>query len=382
MYGNLYKYGNSKISVLTARYNCTNGIEITPKREMSEYIHQLKYLRAPYIKCRNTLHTLWVLLRYDLPIQINALFTAYRLIKNNNFDVVCIGELQELGWLGAALKTLTSVKVIIFVHGEELTTSTSSRFLGKHGGSYLNKADGIVSVSEFTKRTITELFGVAENKIHLVPNGIDMAAYQTPATLSDITNQYKESGKPLIFSIGRLIERKGFDKAIEAIHMVRSKHPDVQLVIAGTGDMKNKLENLIDQFELASVVTLVGRVSHEELLSFYQACDIFLMPNRELENGDTEGFGLVFLEANAFKKPVIGGNAGGAVDAILHAKTGLLVDSTSVQEIADAIVQLLENDKLRKEMGEAGYQWAQKNDVKNKVKDFLDYCELISSAQG
>jgi len=94
-----------------------------------------------------------------------------------------------------------------------------------------------------------------------------------------------------------------------------------------------------------------------------------------LENGDTEGFGLVFLEANAFKKPVIGGNAGGAVDAIIQGETGLLVDGHSAADIADAILKLLGDETLRHEMGEKGYQWALKNDVKYKVEEFLAYCE-------
>ena len=102
------------------------------------------------------------------------------------------------------------------------------------------------------------------------------------------------------------------------------------------------------------------------------------MPNRELDNGDTEGFGLVFLEANAFKKPVIGGNYGGAVDAIINNKTGLLVDSKSTDEIADAVIKLIDNGNLRNELGENGHQWVTENDVKNKAEEFLAYCDSIS----
>jgi len=379
VYGNIFKYGQGKVSVLTVKQERCDSKAGEPAWRDTDGVYRINYLMAPSVRCQNILQTLWVVLRYDLPVQFKAFSSALRLIRQQKIDVVCIGELQELGWLGILLGMLTSVKVIIYTHGEELTTKGSSRFYGKSAKYYLGRADGIVTVSRFTKSTIIEMFDISEDKIRLISNGVDLEKCQSVAGTRDKLDSPKTSPHALIFSVGRLIKRKGFDMAIEAMAIVHRQYPDAQLVIAGEGEKLKELEARIRDLNLEDVVRMAGRLSHDELMGLYQGCDIFLMPNRELENGDTEGFGLVFLEANAFKKPVIGGNAGGAVDAIVHEDTGLLVDGNSASEVADAILKLLGNEPLRREMGEKGYQWAVKNDVKYKVEEFLDYCGNVAA---
>ena len=376
VYGTLHKYGNEKISVLTAKRDSQNKKLIS--RSKLNNIHLVSYLQPPNIKCHNTLHSIWILIRHDLPIQILLLIKTIKLVREKNFDVVCIGELQTLGWLEVALRIFTSAKILLYIHGEELTTKTTSRFLGRYAKYYLSKADGVVCVSNFTKKILVDQFDVSKDKIKLITNGIDLDKFKNNTEHNTIIDQYKTPGKLLIFSAGRLIERKGLDYAIEAMKLVSAKYPHVHLVIAGEGEKLNAYNNKIIELNLENTVTMTGRLTHDELVSFYSHCDIFLMPNRELENGDTEGFGLVFLEANAFKKPVIGGNAGGAVDAILNEKTGLLVDSTSTVAIAAAINRLVENDNLRQTMGNNGYAWALQNDAKQKVNQFIKYCDYIT----
>jgi phosphatidylinositol alpha-1,6-mannosyltransferase len=94
-------------------------------------------------------------------------------------------------------------------------------------------------------------------------------------------------------------------------------------------------------------------VPDQELAAYYAACDLFIMPNREID-GDIEGFGMVFLEAGAARKPVIGGRSGGTEDAIVHGITGLRVDGTDVEAIAFAVVSLLLDPARAKILGEAG----------------------------
>ena len=352
-------------------------MESDPEWGHVDGIYRIKQLTAQSVRCQNILQTLWVVLKSDLPVQTGVFFSTLRLIRRLRINVVCIGELQELGWLGVLLGLTTAVKVIYYTHGEELTTKSTSRFYGKNARFYLHRADGIVTVSHYTMNKITEIFNIPVNKIKLITNGIDIEHYVTSLIPDNSSDALNEPGCALLFSVGRLIRRKGFDKAIDAMAIVHTVHPDVQLIIAGEGELQHELKARIKALNLAGVVKMLGRVSHDELVDLYQRCDIFLMPNRELENGDTEGFGLVFLEANAFKKPVIGGNAGGAVDAIVSGETGLLVDGHSADDIAGAIIKLLENNALRTEMGENGYRWAKENDVKNKVCEFLEYCECV-----
>ena len=377
VYSNIFKYGQGKVSILTVKQKQPNKNDVDSEWRDSDGVYRINYLKAPSVRCHNILQTLWVVLRYDLPIQFRVCLSVLKIIKQQKVDIVCIGELKELGWLGVLLGMITSVKVIIYTHGEELTTRSSSRFYGNYAKYYLDRADGIVTVSSYTKTSIIKLFGIPEDKIRLISNGVDLDEFRSRSPCNTRLDSIKYPNKLLLFSVGRLIKRKGFDMAIEAMAIVHASNPQAKLVIAGEGEKLNELEVRIKELNLSGVVTMVGRLTHDELVSFYQNCDIFLMPNRELDNGDTEGFGLVFLEANAFYKPVIGGNAGGAVDAIVHGETGFLVDGNSAGDVADAIIKLLGNETLRREMGNKGYQWAVKNDVKHKVEEFLDYCEAV-----
>src|SRR5207244_13456776 len=139
----------------------------------------------------------------------------------------------------------------------------------------------------------------------------------------------------LLLSVGRLQRRKGHDVAIQAVAALRSRCPNVRYVIAGDGDERQRLERLVGEHHLEGRVLFAGIVADADLPAFYAACDVFLLPNR-VDDGDIEGFGIVFLEAAASGRPVIGGDSGGVPEAVERDVTGLLVDGASVEAVADA----------------------------------------------
>jgi phosphatidylinositol alpha-1,6-mannosyltransferase len=116
---------------------------------------------------------------------------------------------------------------------------------------------------------------------------------------------------------------------------------------------------------LAEALGLAGKVKflsvnmREELLRYYDACDVFLMPSRQLKDGEVEGFGIVYIEANARRKPVIAGNSGGTVEAVIDGETGLIVNGEDLHQIAQAIIRLLTDRELGRRMGEAGRRRAE-----------------------
>ena len=122
----------------------------------------------------------------------------------------------------------------------------------------------------------------------------------------------------------------------------------------GDGPYRNKLEDLVTRHKLQDIVIFVGSVSDDDKAAYYSVADLFVMPNRELPDGDVEGFGIVYLEANAYGKPVIAGKSGGVLDAVIDGETGILVNSNNVIEIADAIIHLLENKRYGKRLGMQG----------------------------
>jgi phosphatidylinositol alpha-1,6-mannosyltransferase len=124
-------------------------------------------------------------------------------------------------------------------------------------------------------------------------------------------------------------------------------------------------------------VTLVGKVSEADLLRYLRLCDLFLMPNRTMPDGDTEGFGLVFREANACRKPVIGGRAGGVVEAVADGVSGLLVDGNKPDEIADAIERILGDPALAAQLSEGGFKLAREYSTAAVAHKFLRTCERL-----
>jgi len=148
-------------------------------------------------------------------------------------------------------------------------------------------------------------------------------------------------------------------------------------LIVGEGEYRTSLERLIAERQLAGHVTLAGRVSNQALLDHYAIADVFVMPHRQLSSGDTEGFGVVFLEANACGVPVVAGISGGALDAVQNEVNGLTVDGENVSAIAQAIVRILEDAALRDRLCRGGLTRVLEADCRDKTGEFLDLCQCL-----
>jgi phosphatidylinositol alpha-1,6-mannosyltransferase len=143
---------------------------------------------------------------------------------------------------------------------------------------------------------------------------------------------------------------------IRALPQVIKQIPQAVYLIIGSGPSQKILEDLVNQNGLRDQVKFLGAVPQHDLSAYYYLCHVLAMPNRQLENGDVEGFGTVFLEANLFGKPVIGGRSGGAPEAIINGKTGLLVSPTSVDEITAALIKILSDPAYGERLGMQGLE--------------------------
>jgi phosphatidylinositol alpha-1,6-mannosyltransferase len=147
-----------------------------------------------------------------------------------------------------------------------------------------------------------------------------------------------------------LVKRKGFDTVIQALPEARKYAPELVYVYAGDGPEKVSLKNAAKGVK---EVICLGSISEDDKWAWLRACDIFIMPARNI-NGDFEGFGIVYLEANLCGKPVIAGNSGGVKDAVKTTYTGLMVNPENTEDIANNIITLAKNKELREQMGENG----------------------------
>ena len=176
---------------------------------------------------------------------------------------------------------------------------------------------------------------------------------------------------PIVLCVSRLVPRKGQDTLIRAWPAVRSAIPDARLLLVGDGPYRGELHRLADGLGVTGSVTFTGSVP--DLAGYYAASDVFAMPCRTRRAGlDVEGLGIVYLEASAAGLPVIGGDSGGAPDAILDGETGYVVPGRDVATLAGRIVGLLADPARARAMGRRGQAWTEQEWDWSRVASRLD----------
>jgi phosphatidylinositol alpha-1,6-mannosyltransferase len=244
--------------------------------------------------------------------------------------------------------------VVVYAHGEELTS-------WGRGGKYqamcfaLRHADRVIANSEHTRDTLLSM-GIQPARITVIYPGVDIALFRPGLDIRGLRESLGiQPDDKLVFSVGRLSRRKGFDQMIRAVAQLRTEGIPLRYVIAGIGDDAGYLDDLIAEHDLRGVVDRIDAVSESDLPRWMNACDVFAMPNREID-GDNEGFGMVFIEAAACGKPSLAGEAGGTGSAVLHRQTGLRVDGVSVDAVVDGLRSLLTQPALSLEWGQRALQ--------------------------
>jgi len=258
------------------------------------------------------------------------------------------------------LKRSLGLPYFIYVYGLDFLTLQKKWLKRRLLAMIFKQADGFVGCSKFTQSLIKNFcqrfkIDLSKKKSIVLYPGVDAIKARADLDQRHLREKYNLEDKKVLLSVGRLIGRKGFDKVIEAMPLILKKLPNTVYFIVGEGLFRKELEKIVKNLNLENAVKFLGSVSDKSLPYFYNLCDILLMPSRFIQaRGDVEGFGKVFLEANLYGKPVIGGNSGGVPEAILDGKTGFLVDPESPGDIAEKAIRLLEDDDLRLKMGQAG----------------------------
>lgn len=254
-----------------------------------------------------------------------------------------------------ALRRIAGVPYVCLAHGIEVWGR-----LGPIRRRALHSAARIVAVSEFTAAKVSEIQGVPRDRISVVYPPIDPALL---AVADAGPGESKEGGPVTFLTVARLsaAERyKGCDTVIRALPSVAAQAGPLRYVIVGDGDDRPRLEALADHTGVGALVTFCGSVTGEELAAHYQACDAFVMPSiaeQRPTGWAGEGFGIVYLEAAAFGRPVVAGSGGGAPEAVQDGVTGILVDGADTGAVTAALVRLATDAPLRVRMGEAGRRW-------------------------
>lgn len=276
-------------------------------------------------------------------------------------NVVMLGNVYHLGIITRVFCAIHRAPYIVFGFGEELSMVQNS---GRSRQEWLRRwlyrwtyrgAAGIVSISRETTTLIRNYTNAPVCEI-FPPTAVPKTHPASP-TLDAFLDQYGLHNRRIIASVGRLVRRKGFDYLLRAMPQVVQQVPDCLLIIASTGPLEAELHEMVRTLNLSNHVIFFGKVERDVLDSLYAVCEFFIMPNRRLANGDQEGYGIVFNEANSFGKAVIGGNSGGTPDAVIDGKNGILVNPDSIASIADAMLNFLSNPTWAQSLGKWGREW-------------------------
>jgi phosphatidylinositol alpha-1,6-mannosyltransferase len=383
VYDSLARFGRGRVSVLAPRQDYRFGWPVRFWREFDRAapfrVHRIHLLRTGLLDEAPSLpRRIGAALR-DIAIRIDLLRAIRRIARAEGIDVVCIGELVASGWLAAICRRLFGLRSIIYVHGEEISSRMAYDVDGRRRRRALAEADAIVAVSRFTVEALATTMDVPRDKIALISNGVDLQRFTTRPRRADLMARYGLTGKRVLLTVGRLYARKGMDRVIESLPAVLRVLPDIRYLLVGDGTYRAELERLAAAHGVRDAVVFAGAVADAELIDHYALADTFIMANREMPDGDTEGFGLVFLEANACGIPVIAGKAGGSVDAVTDGVNGLVVDGDQPAQISAAILRLFQDDPLRERLIQTGNKIAASSGWDSRVDQFLALCDRLVS---
>ena len=298
------------------------------------------------------LKRVWWLKPESLGMYLKMLGKSLLVAFRNKFDAVHGARALPEGLVAWIMARLLRKPLVVYCHGEELSTWGRGRKFRTMLWVYRH-ADANIANSEYTLEEMVKL-GVRRETITLIYPGVETERFRPGLPCEDLKQSIGlQAGQHLILSVGRLVRRKGFDQVIRAIPELVKQGIDAHYALIGIGEDWDYLSDLAKELGVSERLHLLGHVSPEDLPRWYNACDVFVMANREI-NGDTEGFGMVFLEAAACGKPSIAGNAGGTGAAVVDGVTGYRVDGTNVSVLVGRLSALLSNSDLAAQLGHAG----------------------------
>lgn len=282
-----------------------------------------------------------------------------RVCRAQRIEVLHCGRVIPEGLVGMAASRVLGVPYTVWVHGEDVSIYMKYPVKRRLMPRIMGRARAVFANSSFTQGKAA-LAGAPPERLHVVNPAVDAAAFAGPFDTRELVERFGLAGRSVMLTVGRLTRRKGHDMVLRALARLRAQGAlgDVTWLILSDGELDEELRALCRGLGLDDVARFVGPVPARELPRYYAAADLFVMPNRTLDDADVEGFGMVFLEASASGVAVIGGLSGGVPDAVADGRTGLLVDGASIEAIADAIRALLGDPALRARMGAEGRAWA------------------------
>jgi len=275
------------------------------------------------------------------------------------YDLIIAGDSNFSGFVAGLYGLFINKPVINLCHGTDFISWLKDR--GLRG--FLNRKlfqRNVVTIanSEYTKELV--LKNKIAKKVIAINPGVDLSCYRIIKKKDNyLTDCFSNKNKTILLTVSRLIKRKGIDLVLKALSEIKS---NFLYLIIGIGEELDNLKVLTAKLNLDRKVVFLGKVTDDEKVYYYNFCDIFILTPFLIEgakNTDYEGFGMVYLEANACGKPVVAANSGGVSCAVKDDYSGTVVDPENVAQIKDAILTYINNKEYYKEISENSRLWAE-----------------------
>jgi phosphatidylinositol alpha-1,6-mannosyltransferase len=288
---------------------------------------------------------------------------AAKLARSRGAEVVIFGASAPLGLITPVLRKAGVGRAIAITHGHEAgwaALPVARQLLRRIG----DKTDVVTYLGEYFRVRVAGALSprAAARMVRLHP-GVDAGTFRPDQKARRVIRDRHGLGdRPVVVCVSRLVARKGQDTLLRAWPEVLKQNPDAMLLIVGRGPYAKTLHQLAERTGVAGSVIFTGPVPQDELPAHFAAGDVFSMPCRTRRGGlDVEGLGIVYLEASATGLPVVGGDSGGAPDAILEGETGYVVGGRDVAALSGRLIALLQDPASAKAMGEKGRAWVERD---------------------
>jgi phosphatidyl-myo-inositol dimannoside synthase len=290
---------------------------------------------------------------------------AAAILREHGCDTVLFGAAAPLGLLAPSLRRAGARRTVGLTHGHEAGWAAlpGARSVLRRIG---DEVDVLTYLGEYFRARLARALSAqaAARMVRLAP-GVDNAEFRPGAGGAGIRERLGLQERPVVVCVSRMVRRKGQDTLIRAwprvLAAIGGPGPGAAspvLLLVGDGPYRSALVRLAARAGVSGSVVFTGPVPAADLPAYYDAGDVFAMPCRTRRGGlDVEGLGIVYLEASASGLPVVGGDSGGAPDAVLNGETGYVVPGRDGAAVADRITSLLADPAGAAAMGEKGVAW-------------------------
>jgi teichuronic acid biosynthesis glycosyltransferase TuaC len=303
---------------------------------------------------------------------LSTIDVILKINRTQKIDIIHSHAALPDGVVGIWISRLLKIPFVVTTHGDDLQTRIYRNAFAVKLIKYVYKnSNAIVFVSTKLLKIFNKYFSdIPSKKVEIIYNGIDQNEIKS-ACRNGL--KQKRLDQNILLSVGRLEKIKGHEWVIKALPEIIKNHNNIKYLIIGEGEEKDHLKNTAERLNVSRYIRFLGNLSHAITLQFISLCDIFILPSYN------ESFGIVYLEAMALAKPVIGCKDQGIQDCIQHGSNGFLVEPKNSEEIVDIVSRLLKHRAESAKIGQLAkktvfhsYTWSE-----NAIRHTSLYNRLI-----